>query len=186
MKKDDHETSKSREELSGLNRMLFEIFSKESYRVNYCVDTNFDNMISYHNDTESKITIGKFEELEKKGHGCKNYNKQWKCTLGRYVNEKYDNFDQLSCRLVSHKSENFFDKKDGIEQNKSKFTFLYQNLEMRSKNTSYIFKMLSKGKSDASDYKFISRKKVEHNKVKITENPLMVVPERVTFSKDDR
>ena len=56
---------------------------------------------------------------------------------------------------------------------------------MTSKDNSFIFRELSKGKGDASD-KFISRKKIENHEVKPTENPLMVVPERVTFAKDNR
>lgn len=77
MKKDDHETSKSKQELGGLNRMMFEINSKESYRVNFNVDVRYNNMISYHNDLELKITIGKFTELKKIQQPCGGFNTEW-------------------------------------------------------------------------------------------------------------
>ena len=84
MKKDDHETAKEPEELVGLNRMMFEIYNKESYRVNYCVDTRYNNMISYHNDMESKITIGQFTKIDKKNSCSDNQNVCWKVELKRF------------------------------------------------------------------------------------------------------
>lgn len=54
----------------------------------------------------------------------------------------------------------------------------------------YIFKVLTKT-GDASGDKFIVKSKLKKKEngipdVKLSENPLLVVPEKVTFTKDDR
>lgn len=47
--------------------------------------------------------------------------------------------------------------------------------------------MIQRGTADPSEFKFISKKTIEKDdKVKLTDSPLMIVPERVTFAKDDR
>lgn len=54
------------------------------------------------------------------------------------------------------------------------------------KDKSYIFRMLDRVTADPSNFKSIAKKLVKHDKINLSDNPLLIVPERVTFVKDDR
>ena len=89
------------------------------------------------------MTVGKFtkrKDVQSCGHSVENIDVE----LTRKWNKDFLGIDQMTCRLMAHKSKEIFDK-TGMKAQMNNLTFLQHSIEMRvhddNKDKSFIFRM---------------------------------------------